>query len=54
MFSFKAISALRGYHVYKETLWRNAKMNEEVKVKLETHTNSLSTYPYACAINAKH
>ena len=44
MFSFKAISALRGYHVYKET-WRNAKMNEEVKVKLETHTKSLSTDP---------
>ena len=50
MFSFKAIIASRGYHVYKETSWPNAKLNNEVKVELETDAKSLSTDPYACAI----
>ena len=36
MYNFKAIIASRGYHVYKETSWSNAKINEEVKVELET------------------
>ena len=40
MFYFKAIIASRGYHVYKETSWSNAKINEEVKVELETNTTS--------------
>ena len=43
MFSFKAIIASRGNHVYKETSWSNAKLNEEVKVELERDTKSLST-----------
>ena len=54
MFSLKAIIAPREYHVYKETAWSNAKMNEKVKVELETDAKSLSTNPYACAIKAKH
>ena len=53
MFYFKAIIASRGYHVYKETSWSNAKINEEVKVELETNT-TLSTDPYACAIKTKN
>ena len=53
-FSFKAIIASRGYHVYKETSWSNAKLNDEVKVELETDVKSLSTEPYACAIKARH
>ena len=36
MFSFKTIIASRVYFVYKET-WSNAKLNEEVKVELETY-----------------
>lgn len=48
MFSFKAS---RGYHVYKEASWSNAKMNEEVKVELETEAKSLSTNFNSCAIN---
>ena len=36
MFSFKGIIASRGYHVYRKTLWLNAKLNDEVKVELET------------------
>ena len=54
MFHFEAIIASRGYHVYKETSWSNAKINEEVKVALETNTTSLSTDPYACAIKTKN
>ena len=54
MFSFKGIIASRGYHVYRKTLWLNAKLNDEVKVELETDAKSLSTNPYACAIKAKH
>ena len=53
IFYFKAIIASRGYHVYKETSWSNAKINEEVKVELETNT-TLSTDPYACAIKTKN
>ena len=54
MFSFKATIASRGYHVYKETLWTNAKLNDDFKVELETDAKSLSTDPYACAIKARH
>ena len=36
MFSFKVIIASRGYHPYKETSRSNAKLNDEVKVELET------------------
>ena len=54
MFSLKPIVASRGYHVYKEASWSNAKLNIEVKVELETDAKSLSTDPYACAIKARH
>ena len=54
MFSIKAIIASRGYYVYKETSWSNAKLNDGVKVELETDAKSLSTSPYTCAIKARH
>ena len=54
MFYFKAIIASCGYHVYKETSSSNAKINEEVKVELETNTTSLSTDPYTCATKIKN
>ena len=54
IYNFKAIIASRGYHVYKETSWSNAKTNEEVKVELETNTTSFSADPYACAIKTKN
>ena len=54
MFSSKAIIASRRYHVYKETSWSNAKLNDEVKEELETDAKSLLTDPYACAIKARH
>ena len=53
MYSFKAKIASRGYHVFKETFWNNAKEGDEVKVELETNKSSNKTDPYACAIRAK-
>ena len=37
MYSFKAKIASRGYHVFKEISWSNAKEGDEVKVELETN-----------------
>ena len=53
MFAFKAITASRGYHVYKERPWSNAKFDYKVKVEFETDAKSLSAGPCACAI-ARH
>ena len=53
MYAFKAKIASRGYHVFKETSWSNAKEGDEVKVELETNKSSNKTDPYACAIRAK-
>ena len=52
MFSFKAIIASRGYHVYKDTTWSNAKVGDEVKVEVETDPKSIAADP--CVIKAKH
>ena len=56
MFSFKAIITSREYHVYQETSWSNAKLNDGVKVELETdlQKRKRSTDPYTCAIKARH
>ena len=54
MLSFKATISSRGYHAYKETSWSNAKLNNKVKVELETDVKTLSTDPYTCAIKARH
>ena len=53
MYSFKAKIASRGYHVFKETSWSNAKEGDEVKVELETNKSSKKIDPYACAIRAE-
>ena len=36
-YNFQATIASRGYHVYKETTWSNAKVNEKVKIEIETN-----------------
>ena len=54
MFSFKGIIAYCEHHVYNKISLSHAKLNDEVKVKLETEAKSLSTDPYACAIKARH
>ena len=53
MYSFKAKIASRGYHVFKESSWSNAKEGDEVKVELETNKSSNKIDPYACVIRAK-
>ena len=53
MYSFKAKIAFRGYHVFKETSWSNAKEGDETKVELETNKSSKIIDTYACAITSK-
>ena len=36
-YNFQATIASRGYLVYKETTWSNAKVNKEVKIEIETN-----------------
>ena len=51
--NFQATIASRGYHVYKETTWSNAKVNEKVKIEIGTNPSSIAIDPYACAVKAK-
>ena len=51
--NYQATIAWRGYHVYKETTWTNAKVNEKVKIEIETNQSSIASDPYACAVKAK-
>ena len=51
--SFQAKVASRGYHVYKETTWRNAMENEKVTVAIESNEASRQIDPYCCAILIK-
>ena len=53
-YSFTATVASRGYHVYKNTSWTNAKVGEKVTVEMETKKSSLEVDPYACAIKIKN
>ena len=53
-YSFTATVASRGYHVYKNTSWTNAKVGEKVTVEIETKKFSLEVDPYACAIKIKN
>ena len=54
VYSFTATVASRDYHVYKNTLWTNAKVGEKVIVGIETKKSSLEVDPYACAIKIKN
>ena len=45
MYNLKAIIVSRGYHIYKETSWWIGKINEEVKVELETNTTFVVSRP---------
>ena len=48
------IIALRGYHVYKETAWLDAKVIDKVKTEIETNQSSISIDPYASVVKEKH
>ena len=52
--SFTAAVASRGYHVYKNISWTNAKVEEKVTVEIETKKSSLEVDPYSCAIKIKN
>ena len=54
MFSFDKRIASRGYHVYRNLSWKNAKAGQRVKVEKETSATSKSIDPYACAIKIKN
>ena len=54
MLSFDSKIAARGYHVYKNTTWKNAKAVQKLKVQVETNKSSKESDPYACAIKVKN
>ena len=52
-FSSQAKVSSCGYHVYKETTWRNAIENEKVTVSIEQNEALKQIDPYCCAIQIK-
>ena len=52
-YNFQATIASRGYHVYEETTWSKAKVNEKVKIEIETNQSSIAIDPYVCAVKTK-
>ena len=54
MFSFDKRIASRGYHVYRNSSWKDAKAGQRVKVEKETSAKSKCIDPYACAIKVKN
>ena len=53
MYSFDSQIASRGYHVYRNSTWENAKSGDKVKEEIETKS-SKPIDPYACTIKIKH
>ena len=51
-YSFHATVATRGYHIYKNTTWAEAKADDKVRVEIETDEKSKKIDPYCCAIKA--
>ena len=54
MFSFDKRIASRGYHMYRNSSWKNAKASQRVKVEKETSATSKSIDPFACTIKIKN
>ena len=44
----------RGYHVFRNKTWKNAKAGEKVRVEIERNKSSKAIDPYSCAIKIKH
>ena len=38
------------YHVYKKTVWSDAKVSNKVKIKIETNQSLIAINPYACEL----
>ena len=47
-YNFQATIAARGYHVYKQTTWSNAKVKKKIKIKIETNQILVAIDPHAC------
>ena len=54
MYSFDSKIASRGYHLYRNSTWQNAKPGDKVKMEIETNKSLKSIDPYACVIKIKH
>ena len=52
VYSFQAKVAPRGYHVYKDTSWEEAKIGDKVLTELGTDEKSKEIDPYFCSIKA--
>ena len=54
MYSFDSNIASRGYHMYRNPTWQNAKSGDKVKAEIETNKSSKLVDAYVCAIKIKH
>ena len=52
VYTFQAKIAARGYHVYKNLAWSNAKQGDFVTVEIQTDKESKIIDTYCCAIKA--
>ena len=50
VYSFQAIVAARGYYVYKNTTWDQAKVGDKVLVEIESNNKSKEIDPYCYSI----
>ena len=50
MNSFSAEIGSRGYHVYRDTTWRNISIYQQVRVAKQTNELSIEKDPYCCKI----
>lgn len=51
-YSFEAKVAARGYHVYRNATWEEAKCADKDLIGLETHEKLIEIDPYCCSIKA--
>ena len=49
-FIFQTKVALRWFHIYKNTAWKNVNLGQEISVQLETNEDSKKIDPYCCAL----
>ena len=54
MYSFDCKIASRGYHLYRNSTWQNAKPGDKVKIEIEANKSLKSIDPYTCVIKIKH
>ena len=50
IYSFQAIVAARGYHIYKNTTWNQTKVGDKVLIEIENDKKSKEIDPFCCLI----